>query len=177
MWRLLLGTMEVKSLVQGFYAAATAGFEPRTVWSEVRRRNRLATAYDQLLPTSKSLKIMEIACKHHCTHTHRLAPRHVSVPRSRILSDCFFFFFFFFCACCDYPGTGYCKSRIFRRPTHSIFVSWALRPFVCMEFSYSRWPLRILWLAWYLSHAFYFRAGAAAYEINTKITCIRNILD
>ena len=45
MWRLLLGTMGVKSLVQGLNAAATAGFEPRTVWSEVRRRNRLATAF------------------------------------------------------------------------------------------------------------------------------------
>ena len=44
MWRLLLGTMGVKSLVQGLNAAATAGFEPRDVWSEVRRRNRLATA-------------------------------------------------------------------------------------------------------------------------------------
>ena len=44
MWRLLLGTMGVKSRVQGLNAAATAGFEPRTVWSEVRRRNRLATA-------------------------------------------------------------------------------------------------------------------------------------
>ena len=44
MWRLLLGTMGVKSLVQGLNAAATAEFEPRTVWSEVRRRNRLATA-------------------------------------------------------------------------------------------------------------------------------------
>ena len=44
MWRLLLGTTGVKSLVQGLNAAATAGFEPRTVWSEVRRRNRLATA-------------------------------------------------------------------------------------------------------------------------------------
>ena len=44
LWRLLLGTMGVKSLVQGLNAAATAGFEPRTVWSEVRRRNRLATA-------------------------------------------------------------------------------------------------------------------------------------
>ena len=43
MWRLLLGTMGVKSLVQGLNTAATAGFEPRTVWSEVRRRNRLAT--------------------------------------------------------------------------------------------------------------------------------------
>ena len=43
MWRLLLGTMGVKSLVQGLNAAGTAGFEPRTVWSEVRRRNRLAT--------------------------------------------------------------------------------------------------------------------------------------
>ena len=41
MWRLLLGTMGVKSLVQGLNAAATAGFEPRTVWSEVRRRNRI----------------------------------------------------------------------------------------------------------------------------------------
>ena len=40
MWRLLLGTMGVKSLVQGLNAAATAGFEPRTVWSEVRRRTR-----------------------------------------------------------------------------------------------------------------------------------------
>ena len=36
--------MGVKSLVQGLNAAATAGFEPRTVWSEVRHRNRLATA-------------------------------------------------------------------------------------------------------------------------------------
>ena len=36
--------MGVKSLVQGLNAAATAGFEPRTVWSEVRRRNRLALA-------------------------------------------------------------------------------------------------------------------------------------
>ena len=46
MWRLLLGTMGVKSLVQGLNAAATAGFEPRTVLSEasVWRRNRLATA-------------------------------------------------------------------------------------------------------------------------------------
>ena len=44
MWRLLLGTMGVKSIVQGLNAAATAGFEPRTVWSEVRRRNRLATS-------------------------------------------------------------------------------------------------------------------------------------
>ena len=44
MWRLLLGTMGVKSLVQGLNAAATAGFEPRTVWSEVRRRNRLFSA-------------------------------------------------------------------------------------------------------------------------------------
>ena len=44
MWRLLLGTMGVKSLVQGLNAAATAGFEPRTVWSKVRRRNRLTTA-------------------------------------------------------------------------------------------------------------------------------------
>ena len=31
MWRLLLGTTGVKSLVQGLNAAATAGFEPRTV--------------------------------------------------------------------------------------------------------------------------------------------------
>ena len=48
MWRLLLGTMGVKSLVQGLNTAATAGFEPRTVWSEVRRRNRLATAPPRL---------------------------------------------------------------------------------------------------------------------------------
>ena len=43
MWRLLLGTMGVKSLVQGLNEAAAAGFEPRTVWSEVRRRNRMAS--------------------------------------------------------------------------------------------------------------------------------------
>ena len=49
MWRLLLGTMGVKSLVQGLNAAAMAGFEPRTVWSEVRRRNRLATAPPNLV--------------------------------------------------------------------------------------------------------------------------------
>ena len=30
---------------------------------------------------------LEIACKHHCTH--RSAPRHVSVPRSRNFSDYF----------------------------------------------------------------------------------------
>ena len=41
MWRLLLGTMGVKSLIQGLNAAVTAGFEPRTVWSEVRRRNQI----------------------------------------------------------------------------------------------------------------------------------------
>ena len=50
--------------------------------------------------------------------------------------------------------------RIFAR-----FVSWALRPFVRMKFSYSRWPLRILCLALYLSHAFFFRTEATAYEI------------
>ena len=53
MWRLLLGTMGVKSLVQGLNAAATAGFEPRTVWSEVRRRNRIG----------------------HCAPTHIIWPR------------------------------------------------------------------------------------------------------
>ena len=58
--------------------------------------------------------------------------------------------------------TNYCKSRIFR--AHSIFVSWALRPFVRVKFSYSRWPLRIVWLALYLLHAFYFRMEAAVYE-------------
>ena len=57
----------------------------------------------------------------------------------------------------------YCKSRIFR--TLSIFVSWALQRFVRMKFSYSRWPMHMLWLAEYLSHAFYFRTEAAAYEI------------
>ena len=56
-----------------------------------------------------------------------------------------------------------CKSRIFRM--HSIFVSWALRPFIHMKFSHSRWPVRILWLASYLSHAFYFRTEAASYKI------------
>ena len=49
MWRLLLGTMGVKSLVQGLNAVATAGFEPKTAWSEVRRRNRLVTAPPPLL--------------------------------------------------------------------------------------------------------------------------------
>ena len=39
---------KLKSLVQGLNAAATAGFEPRTVCSEVRRRNRLATAPPKL---------------------------------------------------------------------------------------------------------------------------------
>ena len=57
----------------------------------------------------------------------------------------------------------YCKSRIFR--THSIFVSRALRPFARMTFSNSRQPLRVLRLALYLSHAFYFCAEAAAYKI------------
>ena len=52
----------------------------------------------------------------------------------------------------------YCKSRIFR--TRSIFVSWALRPFVRMKFSYSRWPQRILWLAWCLSHPLLFSYGS-----------------
>ena len=54
MWRLFLGTMGVKSLVQGLNAAATAGFEPRTVWSEVRRRNRLATAPPLIGPNSEN---------------------------------------------------------------------------------------------------------------------------
>ena len=43
----------------------------------------LSQMYDQLLPKSKSL---ETACKDHCTHSS--APRHVSVPRFRNLSDC-----------------------------------------------------------------------------------------
>ena len=34
MWRLLLGTMGVKSHVQGLNAPAMSGFEPRTVWSK-----------------------------------------------------------------------------------------------------------------------------------------------
>ena len=40
-----------------------------------------------------------------------------------------------------------------------------LRPFVRMKFSYSCWPLRILWLALSFSYAFYFRTEAAMYEI------------
>ena len=40
-----------------------------------------------------------------------------------------------------------------------------LRPFVRMKFSYSRWRLRILWLALSFSYAFYFRTEAATYEI------------
>ena len=59
MWRLLLGTMGVKSLVQGLNAAATAGFEPRTVWSEVRRRNRLATAPPWASWASSPVKLQE----------------------------------------------------------------------------------------------------------------------
>ena len=70
---------------------------------------------------------------------------------------------------------AYCKSRIFR--THSIFVSWALQPFVRIKFPYSRWPLPILWLALCLSHAFYFRTEAMARLKYTKITGIQNILD
>ena len=78
-------------------------------------------------------------------HTSVLAflPRHTSVLSSLSLT--------------------YCKSRIFR--THSIFVSWALRPFVRMKFSYGRWPPQILWHALYLPNAFYFRTEDAAYEI------------
>ena len=60
MWRLILGTMGVKSLVQGLNAAATAGFEPRTVWSEVRRRNRLATALLSALSQFPCLLFVQI---------------------------------------------------------------------------------------------------------------------
>ena len=60
MWRLLLGTMGVKSLVQGLNAAATGGFEPRTVWSEVRRRNRLATAPSNRLATAPSNRLATV---------------------------------------------------------------------------------------------------------------------
>ena len=60
--------------------------------------------------------------------------------------------------------------------THPIFVSWALRTFVRMKFLNSRWPLRILWLALYLSHAFYFVRKPPRTKY-TKITCTRNILD
>ena len=58
----------------------------------------------------------------------------------------------------------YCKFRIFR--THSIFVIWALRPFVRMKFcTVAQWPLRIFLLALYLSHAFYFRTEVTGYKI------------
>ena len=40
-----------------------------------------------------------------------------------------------------------------------------LWPFVRMKFLYSRWPLRILWLALSFSYAFYFRTEAAMFEI------------
>ena len=60
MWRLILGTMGVKSLVQGLNAAATAGFEPRTVWSEVRCRNRLATALLSALSQFPCLLFVQI---------------------------------------------------------------------------------------------------------------------
>ena len=75
MWRLLLGTMGVKSLVQGLNTAATAGFEPRTVWSEVRRRNRLATAPDRC-----------VDCVHvpGCTGIQRVGP-HACITRSTTL--------------------------------------------------------------------------------------------
>ena len=63
MWRLLLGTLGVKSLVQGLNAAATAGFEPRTVWSEVRRRNRLATAPPKKARSSAHLNRRPLAAK------------------------------------------------------------------------------------------------------------------
>ena len=63
----------------------------------------------------------------------------------------------------------YCKTGLFR--THSIFVFWALRPFVRRKFLYSCSPLRILWLALYLLYAFYFvrkRQRTKYTKINTK---------
>ena len=51
------------------------------------------------------------------------------------------------------------------------------RPFVRMKFSYSRWPLRILWLAlnFFSMHFIFVRKPTRTKYM--KIKCIRNILD
>ena len=70
----------------------------------------------------------------------------------------------------------YCKSRIFR--THSIFVFWALRPFVRMNFSYRKIFDRCRFsgmLCTFRMHFIFVRKAARTKY--TKITCIRNILD
>ena len=93
MWRLLLGTMGVKSLVQGLNAAATAGFEPRTVWSEVRRRNRLATARAVLIFVGEEMErvwldrhTFLVACppEHHLRKERSSAPS--KLPKQMLFS-------------------------------------------------------------------------------------------
>ena len=51
-----------------------------------------------------------------------------------------------------------------------------LPPFVRMKFLYSRWPLRILWLALNFWHAFYFCTEPPRTKY-TKVKCMRKILD
>ena len=87
MWRLLLGTMGVKSLVQGLNAAAVAGFEPRIVWSEVRRRNRLATAPPPLPPKRLGCLLLRdrLLCHQATRHDHRhRSHRTLADPSRRI---------------------------------------------------------------------------------------------
>ena len=92
MRRLFLGTMGVKSLVQGLNAAATAGFEPRTVWSEVRRRNRLATA-----PPTWSKKAQRKGQRLFGSEiVDSLAPEIYSPLWTKCFSILFFLFPFFF---------------------------------------------------------------------------------
>ena len=92
MRRLLLGTMGVKSLLQGLNAAATAGFEPRTVWSEVRRRKPIghcASNYEwsdlffwQGPPTTCLFSFSKLLVM--CSHP-QLAKRQTSLMPSTVL--------------------------------------------------------------------------------------------
>ena len=99
MWRLLLGTMGVKSLVQGLNAAATAGFEPKTVWSEVRRRNRFATAPFQKIEIKLGLKL----CRLTKVQKRKLCPRVLWFKKSSFLffSNCVFTVF-----CSKFANSG-----------------------------------------------------------------------
>ena len=69
---------------------------------------------------------------------------------------------------------SYCKSRIFR--THSIFVSWGLRPFVRMTFRTvaDRCGFSALLCTFCICLIFVRKPPRTKY---TKITCIRNFLN
>ena len=126
MWRLLLGTMGVKSLVQGLNAAATAGFEPRTVWSEVRRRNRLATA-----PPSKKRNgtLHEFACIN--SHRRGLWP----YPLDLALH-------FFFCLTCFSSQLLPLFVRACAALSHRPFIYAFLVFFACFQFNW--WALSLM---------------------------------